>query len=257
MASQTLAPDAILASTNLTGSVTDIDEAVDWTPLDFPSLTGWWDANDLSGQADGTDVTSWPDKSGAARHMVQRGANNLPSKETTSTYINVKFTRASSESLGISATLATMIGNTGYAAIVAEFATAALATAFGDVNAAGTDGGYFTIFVAGTPTNWQVVIFDTASRSRSFATTTNTKALITMRRDSGGTLYGSLNGAAETSTASAAASVQTNAMAMGATQTGANWFDGRIYEAVCSTSNGTATDQALMIDYLKAKWGIA
>ena len=57
------------------------------TPDEVPGLSFWYDARDLS-LADGSSVTSWPDKSSIGRDMSQGTATNQPTYRASPTGFN-------------------------------------------------------------------------------------------------------------------------------------------------------------------------
>lgn len=53
-----------------------VRRAIALSPAKFGSVVGWWDAWDLSGTSGSTSVTSWADKSGLERHLLE--STNAP-----------------------------------------------------------------------------------------------------------------------------------------------------------------------------------
>jgi hypothetical protein len=56
-----------------------------FSPLDLPSLAGWWDADDASTftYSSGTLVSQWDDRSGNGYHLVQSTGASQPSRSGT------------------------------------------------------------------------------------------------------------------------------------------------------------------------------
>jgi hypothetical protein len=55
------------------------------SPVDLPSLVGWWDADDATTFtfSSGTSVSQWNDKSGNGYHLAQGTAGNQPTRSGT------------------------------------------------------------------------------------------------------------------------------------------------------------------------------
>lgn len=267
MPTETLSPSAIISSTNLDGDVTDIDEPISvWTPAEFPSLTGWWDSDDLSDQGDGTDVTTWADKSGNSRDWVQRsGPQPYPDKEPDDGHAVVDFLESNAEALAQATTLATVIGDTGLVAVVAEMTGSPSTGVVGFYVSNGVfvdSGGYYAVAAhtdTGTP-KWVFGIYDGADKVISLTATAGQRQLLLMYRtaDPDGNLTASVDGGTESTLAAGAPQVQSAGMAIGQSYNVASpaCFNGKICEIVTSTGNGTSDDRVALIAYLKAKWGI-
>ena len=234
-----------------------------WAPTQFPGITGWGDANDLSGQSDGTDVTTWTNRTGASGDWDQRASGNLPDKETVNGYLAVDYLASNSESMDNATTLATMIGDTGLCAVVLEL-TGTPSSSAGDFynnNAVIADAsGYWAIAGvndSGTTPGVRFGIYDGASKNRFVAATTGARHVALMYRTSGSVLTASVDGGTETTLSSVGApQVQTGVMRLGVNYTLGTYFNGKIYEIVTSTQNGASGDRDKLLSYLINKWGI-
>lgn len=231
-----------------------------YVPLLFPSLTGWWSMRQHASQTDGTDLTSFTDLSGNGRHWDQRAAGAYPDKQTISGYPAADF-NGSDESMDEAASLSTMIGATGLCAIVCQMTAN---PTFGKTDWYGNHGvitdaiGYWGIAArfSGGQAQWQTGIYDGTNGNIELNTTAGNRDVVMIRRD-GGTFYASLNGGTESSIARGAPSTTTGVLELGVNYNDAAWFNGRIYEAVTSTGNGSSGDRANLVAFLKARWGIA
>lgn len=60
-------------------------DAQSFSPLEFPDLISWWDADDAETftYSSGTVVSQWDDKSGNGYHLVQASSTNQPSRSGT------------------------------------------------------------------------------------------------------------------------------------------------------------------------------
>lgn len=67
------------------------------------ALVGWWRADDLSGQADGTGVSSWADRTANANTLTQATSAQQPTKQTDAAGTFVRFASASQHYLQKSA----------------------------------------------------------------------------------------------------------------------------------------------------------
>jgi len=265
MSTETILPTAIEASTNLTGAITTVDEDITWTPLLFPSLTGWWDATDLAGQGDASTVTAWNDKSGNSRNFGQRASDNRPTKVTDGNYTAVSFVEASAQHMANSASLATLIGNTGLVAIAFNFVggpSTTNASFFNDnglimdLDAGPTDSGYWGASAV-TASSVVSIRFGTNASQLTIAAPASARHLLVGYRTSGSVLTCSLDGAAEVTAGSTAApTVQTNPLVLGRGFAGSTNYNGYIYEIVTSSANGAAGDRSDLITSMRLKWGI-
>lgn len=66
-------------------------QAQGWSPLDLPSLSGWWDASDAGSFtfSSGTSVSQWNDLSGNGRHVTQSTGADQPSRNATMNGLDV------------------------------------------------------------------------------------------------------------------------------------------------------------------------
>ncbi len=234
-----------------------------WNPTKFPSLTGWWTAKDLASASDGTDVSTWADKSGNSRDWGQESTFALPSKETRNSFPVVQFAESNSERMTNSGvTTGTLIGSGGLSAIVCELASAPpsggdywlgyafLTDANGNWHMGARD-------ISGTD-NWEGAIWDGNADTQNINPLSINTRVVLMLRLSGTTMSFSLNGGTEVTATSNGPQTTTDDMYLGS-QTNGNgtpYLDGWIYETVTSTANGTAADRGQLIDYLKREWSI-
>ena len=230
-----------------------------FTPLDFPELTSWATAKDLTGQTDGTDVTVWEDKSGNNFDWVQRAAETLPTKETRNTFPALQFVTTNSQIMeNGTASRQDLIGvdANGLSVIVAELASD---PPIGSGNyfeswATFSDGWWHMGARDVSGNQWEGALWDVSPTSLLISATIQERAIIMLRKINDNEVFFSVNGGTEVE-ATTLLSTTSEIPTIGGYSTTA-YLDGWIYELVTSTSNGTVQERTDLIDYLKSEWGI-
>jgi hypothetical protein len=242
-----------------------------WTPALFPSITGWWEARDLSATSDGASVTSLPGKV-ASRNFVQHTTLAVPTKQTRSGHHCLQFLAASSQLLTCAQTLSTMCGSTGLRAVVIELnGNPTLSDPiYWQDNFVMVDTGSYFGFHAATISSVPGVFagcYDgvganelAKSKNRFIPVPVSERHVLMMWRTSGSVLQCSLDGVAQTDVTSVGApqNLTFNQFLAyvdsgGLTRQGNFW----LYAGITSTANGTAGDRTNLANYLKALAGIS
>ena len=228
-----------------------------WSPTDFPGLSSWVSAKDLSGLGDGADVTSWANKVGGADAFVTAIAP--PSKQTVAGDHAVLFDRATGENLITTAdTIADLLGSVFLIAAVAHPVGAFTAGPNpwdSDALVSDTDG---YVQLGGRGANWEFWVWDGDAVTVAAAATLGQRVVLMAWRDTGGNLNLELDGVAATPAAQGPPQVTSTLMQLGGQYDSAPnpFFDGYLFEVVMATSAGSAGDRASLLAYLQGEWGL-
>ena len=220
-------------------------------PRDVPNLTLWL-RGDMGITLNGATVSAWADQSGSGNDVSQATAANQPTFRASGINGQPDLDFDGGDSLVSAAALSAFFG----AQAKSLYLVTSIDTIAGDRNLFGDNaGGFFFARSSAVADrldlfNWDGAAYDIATQSAA----ADTKYIVHARHDTSN-IYLSLNGGTENTVASGATTNLTFAMTLGRGTGGL--LDGKIAEVVAYNRALNASERALMLDYLKARYSVA
>jgi hypothetical protein len=221
-----------------------------------PGMTAWWSAqNPLNTISGGTNVTTYADLSGNARDLTQGTAGKRP---TYGTNAGDTFDGVDDTSTGT--TWGAVISNaahTIYAAIVPLAWSTTSGTGSPHLNHGifGDAGAYHGVYMRASAGS-EIMVWGGSSGYKALTLPASLNMpIVICSRHSGGTLYGSINGGAETSVTCGTydAGFETYPVRLG--QGFSIYANMRFYEAAIYNTSHSAAEIAYNVNTMRRRWG--